>query len=225
VVYERRRQWYDECSRYTFPIMHGDMDFKRIGGELLHFIRRILGYIPVLNYDDLNTSTFFLCLTYKRVEDAISVWNQLTRGVDAIELRVDLLDKHHDHQVVKRQLALLRRLTTLPIIYTVRSVCEGGSFVGTDEVFKNLCTLFFSRQQQVKYDPFLLFDYVIGSLSIITIRYTSRVSFHRRRIPTLIWCASVNPNPTSITIVRYDNTDDSITTCHDAILETTCNGT
>lgn len=48
-------------------------------------------------------------------------------GVDALELRVDLLQEH-TASYIQSQLALLRRHVNLPIIYTVRSKSQGGAF-------------------------------------------------------------------------------------------------
>jgi pentafunctional AROM polypeptide len=81
--------------------------------------------------------TYFLSLTYPDVRLALDKVNELTAGVDAVELRVDLL-RAPGHANLKgnyipptpyvvEQLALLRRRTTLPIVFTVRSVTQGGS--------------------------------------------------------------------------------------------------
>lgn len=71
---------------------------------------------------------FFLSLTFPRVQDAWSILDHASAGVDVLELRVDLL--HADGQPsiddVREQVALLRQYTSLPILYTVRSVSQGG---------------------------------------------------------------------------------------------------
>ncbi|RKP23021.1 type I 3-dehydroquinase-domain-containing protein, partial [Syncephalis pseudoplumigaleata] len=73
-------------------------------------------------------------------------------GVDAVELRVDLLDYPgkggdeadiHVEEVedtLLRQLTQLRRATTLPIIYTVRTAGQGGQFPdGHTRLYEQLC--------------------------------------------------------------------------------------
>ncbi|KAF9363488.1 3-dehydroquinate dehydratase (3-dehydroquinase) [Mortierella sp. NVP85] len=77
--------------------------------------------------------TFFLSLTFPDVSPALPHLSKLTLGADAIELRVDLLKtpensgiSFRDH--VAQQVALLRRHSELPILYTVRSVSQGGQW-------------------------------------------------------------------------------------------------
>ena len=59
---------------------------------------------------------------------------RVARGADAVELRADTL-RRHDDEFVSYQVALLRRALSplgTPIIFTVRSAAEGGSFRGDD---------------------------------------------------------------------------------------------
>ncbi|MCE3488404.1 type I 3-dehydroquinate dehydratase, partial [Staphylococcus aureus] len=48
-----------------------------------------------------------------------------TPGVDVLELRVDLL-RECTPAFVREQVAELRRITPLPLLYTVRSASQGG---------------------------------------------------------------------------------------------------
>jgi hypothetical protein len=73
-----------------------------------------IGLVP---FQYVDADSFFLCLTHTDYHDAIPHWSSLAQGVDAVEARIDLL-KDTSLAFVKSQMALLRRLTTLPIIYT-----------------------------------------------------------------------------------------------------------
>lgn len=81
----------------------------------------------------------FLSLTYANIDDALPHLPELTVGVDALELRVDLLD---DLSVasVHRQIAVLRSACDLPIVFTVRSKNQIGRFPddAPDHMFKLL---------------------------------------------------------------------------------------
>jgi 3-dehydroquinate dehydratase type I len=71
--------------------------------------------------------SFFVCLTFADVRDHVEVIQTLCAGANAIELRVDLL-ACADRSFVSNQVAVVRRLSDLPIIFTVRTVPQGGSF-------------------------------------------------------------------------------------------------
>ncbi len=68
--------------------------------------------------------------------------DRLTEGADAVELRVDLLHSTGfpsnapnvpSRSYVTNQLAALRQLTSLPVVFTVRTVSQGGAFPDTAE--------------------------------------------------------------------------------------------
>ena len=106
--------------------------------EVTRFFNHITGVNP--NYAKNLTSdsrSYFLSLTYPDITPALRLIDELTAGADAIELRVDLLRSPKDADVgglyvpptayVVQQLASLRRKTTLPIVFTVRTVSQGGA--------------------------------------------------------------------------------------------------
>lgn len=87
--------------------------------------------------------SYFITLTYPDVTGARKIIDQITAGVDAIELRVDLLsssglqvssDETNIPPVayVADQLGALRAMTSLPIVYTVRTKSQGGAFPDED---------------------------------------------------------------------------------------------
>jgi len=82
----------------------------------------------------LGENTFFLSLTFPDLRDAAAVLTasspageHVLAGVDAVELRVDLLNDTSISSV-QDQLALLRQYTALPVIFTVRTRSQGGKF-------------------------------------------------------------------------------------------------
>jgi len=81
---------------------------------------------------DAGDWSHFVSLTFGSIEQASEKLPVLRIGADAFELRVDLLD---DQSIpsVHRQIALLRDLCPLPIVFTVRSVGQIGKFPAEPE--------------------------------------------------------------------------------------------
>lgn len=158
-IYERRRPFYEECSSYEI-ITHipGHVPFakqlngraapsaadephilaRRAGSERdsARFFRFITGHLAP-SFDIMNERTAFLSLTFPDLTPALALMDQLTVGVDAVELRVDLLSPNGQkvttpaippQSYVALQLAQLRETTDLPIVYTVRTHSQGGMF-------------------------------------------------------------------------------------------------
>lgn len=69
----------------------------------------------------------FLCITCPEVSQIVKDAEALKKGVDAVELRVDLLNDKTT-QGVMRQLGLLRAAFRLPVIYTVRTQEQLGAY-------------------------------------------------------------------------------------------------
>jgi pentafunctional AROM polypeptide len=145
-IYARRAPWLEECSNYELA-SHGERalvpnghhaDGSRSTGQVdvARFFRFVTGVDT--NHVDLDgRQTFFLPLTAPNVTKILPLLPTVCEGVDAVELRVDLLSpdgkppqKPHIPPVryVQLQLVALRRATTLPIVYTVRSHSQGGFF-------------------------------------------------------------------------------------------------
>ena len=126
-VWERREKWYHECSNFTFfaPHCSNDIEFRKLKQVFNHFIRRILGveevHIP-------KSRSAFVCLTFEDLADHVEKLEEITYGCNAVELRVDHLSKYSSDFVTK-QISLLRTATnSLPIVFTVRTVSQGGKF-------------------------------------------------------------------------------------------------
>ncbi|EFP93820.1 uncharacterized protein PGTG_19855 [Puccinia graminis f. sp. tritici CRL 75-36-700-3] len=152
-IWARREPWYRLCSNSEyFNLVHPAVDHALIS-EVQHAKRAMQQFFRFITGVDTNhvlldppvpRNTHFLCLTFPslspcREEDKTSLdrFEELTIGCDAVELRVDLLSTSGKAptspsipptEFVVKQVAALRRLTTLPIIYTVRTCSQGGMF-------------------------------------------------------------------------------------------------
>ena len=147
-VYNRRRPWFHECSSHEFVSLTttGDVEGRKGKTKTQAAIRTFFGHITGLspNLVDLNSSkkSYFLSLTFPDIAAQRSLLDDslgdaaVLAGIDAVELRVDLLSPSGPTEVpnapsieyVTQQLALLRHFTNLPIVYTVRTAGQGGAF-------------------------------------------------------------------------------------------------
>lgn len=132
---EERKIYYRQCSKYEFCLLKKDRNWITIERNLLEFIKRITNKKTQLSISD---QSFFICLTYKNLLDIpknkfISIIN----GCEAIELRVDLLQSYHP-DFIGQQIAYIRKYTYLPIIYTVRSQQNYGTFQNNEIIIFQL---------------------------------------------------------------------------------------
>ncbi|KZT71160.1 Pentafunctional AroM protein [Daedalea quercina L-15889] len=154
-VFQRREPWFTECCSYVFVNYTGvltaveepkptgaDLALVTTNGfrnEVERFFKHITGQRPNLveTGPDARRS-YFLSLTYPDITPALPFMEDLTAGVDAIELRVDLLRTSKDFDkpgpyvpsvaYITDQIAALRQVTNLPIVFTARTVSQGGQF-------------------------------------------------------------------------------------------------
>ncbi|KAL9611906.1 MAG: hypothetical protein Q9167_003487 [Letrouitia subvulpina] len=132
-VWLRRKPWYLDCSSYEFcsaqfgpsaPITHP------LG--LDHFLGTVTGSRRPLEIIAKKNRSYFVSLTVPHVAAALPILDEVAVGSDAIELRVDLLQDPENPggpptvDFVASQVALLRSSTLLPIIFTIRTVSQGG---------------------------------------------------------------------------------------------------
>lgn len=147
-VFKRREPWFAECSTHEFINYTGVLNGEQaeairspdnIRQEVARFFGHITGHSPNLAANVTNGQrSYFLSLTYPDLTPALPHVEQLTTGVDAIELRVDLLRSPLDAEkfgryippvaYVNEQIAALRQKTSLPIVYTIRTISQGGNF-------------------------------------------------------------------------------------------------
>ena len=66
-------------------------------------------------------------LTSPDLNEVVRDLESITIGADAVELRVDLF-KDTSAEFVAAQIAVIRKHADLPIIYTVRTMSQGGKF-------------------------------------------------------------------------------------------------
>ncbi|KAH9975271.1 Pentafunctional AroM protein [Lactifluus volemus] len=139
-VCKRREKWFTECSSCEFINATAvPPQPKNIRNEIARFFGHIIGQRPNLAQNLAHGHrSYFLSLTFPDVTPSLDNFEELTAGVDAIELRVDLLRTRSQlgtagpHiaplSYVAEQLAAIRRVSSLPIVYTVRTVSQGGAF-------------------------------------------------------------------------------------------------
>jgi pentafunctional AROM polypeptide len=142
-VYLRRRPWYEECSNLHFHCHTIDMNHiaARWTNPLESFNRFLdtsFGQNRALEDVRAKQHSFFLSLTSPTIENVLPLLPEVTVGVDALELRADLLvDASSANGLptpehLTQQIALLRASTSLPLIFTLRTVSQGGRFPDQD---------------------------------------------------------------------------------------------
>ncbi|CAL1710609.1 unnamed protein product [Somion occarium] len=158
-VFRRREPWFAECRTHEFINYTGVLNgidsrpAESVRRDVARFFKHITGQEPNLapNLAD-DKRSYFLSLTYADVTPALPQMEELTAGADAIELRVDLLRSPKDFDkigpyvppvtYVSEQIASLRQKTSLPIVFTVRTVSQGGNF--PDHAEKEAFELFYA---------------------------------------------------------------------------------
>ncbi|KAI8874978.1 3-phosphoshikimate 1-carboxyvinyltransferase, partial [Backusella circina FSU 941] len=144
-VWRRRRSWYKEVCNYEF-VAHvkqltekcqaSPTDWVAVKKDFQRFLLFVCGR-KSSRITNKSTLTSFVSLTVKNMKTISNRLVEICEGTDAVELRVDLLENPQDSEYfteyVGEQLALLRRVTDLPIVYTVRSKGQAGAHSDDDE--------------------------------------------------------------------------------------------
>ncbi|SCV04439.1 LAMI_0H16138g1_1 [Lachancea mirantina] len=148
-VWERREKRYHECANLRFYSHHcaTELDFKRLRSTFENFIWRITGQKQI---QIPSKRSAFVCLTFDDLVPHVGNLPAIVNGCNAVEVRVDLLARY-EISYVEKQLSLLRSATdSLPIVFTIRTVSQGGKFPDNDS--KKLGKLFnFALQFGVEY--------------------------------------------------------------------------
>ena len=128
VAWARREPLYNECCSHEFLILAPEEQGDAAHNEMFAMVDRLVrgASAPILQ------DTVTISLTYRDLRAAESAMSDIEKGADALEMRVDLLDAP-SHAAIRAQFAALRRISTLPIIWTVRSKGQGGAFEGSEE--------------------------------------------------------------------------------------------
>ena len=117
-------------SACLFDLYASKRDIPRSALRLRKLLEKLRAGAPPSAQDtnlDAGDWSHFVSLTFPSIEQAADKLPALRIGADALELRVDLLE---DQSIpsIHRQIALLRDLCPLPIVFTVRSVGQIGKF-------------------------------------------------------------------------------------------------
>lgn len=128
-VYERRKAWYDECSNHTYYSPHSEHSgsAKITPDDFRRFAYQVTGRSKHHESIGKKDQSFFVCLTLPDLREAKQLLPRVVVGSDAIELRVDLL-QDHSSEFITEQVSVLRHAAGKPIIYTVRTISQGGKF-------------------------------------------------------------------------------------------------
>ncbi|CAH0050082.1 unnamed protein product [Clonostachys solani] len=128
-VYLRRKDWYADVSTHLYYSPHADNSGSRadIPQDFRQFVKFITGNSRQKAALAKKKHSFFVSLTLPNLSDARDIIPRVVVGSDAVELRVDLLEDR-SHEAVTETVSVLRSLANKPIIYTVRTVSQGGAF-------------------------------------------------------------------------------------------------
>ncbi|KAG6037541.1 hypothetical protein E4U41_005007 [Claviceps citrina] len=129
-VYERRQPWFESCSNFSYYSPHsaGSTEHDSIPEDFQRFVTSITSGNGNLDAILHKKESFFLSLTLPRIDStSIALIQTALVGSDAVEIRIDLLDNWAP-EAVTEQISLLRFASQLPIIFTVRTVSQGGRF-------------------------------------------------------------------------------------------------
>jgi len=134
-VYLRRKPWFEECSNFQFHSRSVDAGALSLAREdFSRFLSLVSG--TSTHFDDIRgkSHSFFVSLTVPDIAVALDILPAVVVGSDAVELRVDLLvDPASINGIptldfLQKQIALLRSAVSMPLIFTIRTLSQGGRF-------------------------------------------------------------------------------------------------
>jgi len=126
-IFARRESLYARAADFEFSLRSGEDDWALVERDMISLMRRVLRLAAEPQF---GVDSFFLSLTFGDVQDAVPLLPAISSGVHALELRVDLLASQSP-SYVRDQLAVLRRASDLPVVFTLRSRPQGGGFDGS----------------------------------------------------------------------------------------------
>lgn len=118
-VFKKREPLYEEASNFHFFSPHCDTtkEFLELRKNFENYIFKILG-LKDIKFDEFKRS-FTYVLNIEDVEDEIAHLETNTYGANAIEL---VLSKPYSKKYIEQNIAILRKYTDLPSIFTLNSV-------------------------------------------------------------------------------------------------------
>lgn len=131
-IWKRREQWYFDCSNcfYFSTYFSNSTESSKVRHSLGLFLKTITG---TRSFKVPRGRSAYLSLNFpdlKQVKDLEASFV----GVSAVELRIDLLREAGQEgpipslEYVNEQIGYLRMATYLPIVFTIRTVSQGGKF-------------------------------------------------------------------------------------------------
>ena len=134
-VYLRRKPWFQECSNFQYHSTSGETGALFVAREDFgRFLSLISGESSHFEEIRAKQHSFFVSLTMPDISNAVDILNVVAVGSDAVEVRVDLLQDPNSKSGVPTveflivQLAQLRSIVALPLIFTIRTMSQGGRF-------------------------------------------------------------------------------------------------
>ncbi|KAM4066973.1 EPSP synthase (3-phosphoshikimate 1-carboxyvinyltransferase) domain-containing protein [Hirsutella rhossiliensis] len=133
-IYEKRKGWYDQCSNHVYysPHTEAPVSGAEIPEDFKLFVASIHGTSTHFEATVGKRQSFFVSLTFPDLSKARDEISRVVAEVDAVELRVDLLERQ-DPDSILEQVSVLRDVAQKPIIFTVRTEAQGGKFPDDDE--------------------------------------------------------------------------------------------
>jgi pentafunctional AROM polypeptide len=128
-VYLRRKPWYEECSNFLYFSPHSGSTGSQndVPNDFQQFVDLVSGRHDHLKAVARKHHSFFVSLTLPTLSGALDVIPRVVVGSDAVELRVDLLQDRGRDAIIET-VSVLRQAAQKPIIFTVRSLSQGGKF-------------------------------------------------------------------------------------------------
>jgi len=145
-TYARRLPKYLQVADFRFPVDKGEDDIESLGRIFVRFLRHIVFGGPQRKAPGsplcLGSDTYLISPGVPHYHGlSAEVIRKLSHKADALELRLDLLESL-DHGFVALQVAAMRRYTAgVPLLFTLRSVDQGGFFAGSEEEYFALLRL------------------------------------------------------------------------------------
>jgi pentafunctional AROM polypeptide len=134
-VYLRRKPWFQECSNFQYHSKSGETGALSVAQEdFARFLSLVSGQSTHFEEIRRKKHSFFVSLTMPDISAAADVLPTVAVGSDAVEVRVDLLEDPNSTNGIPGldflsvQIAHLRSIVSLPVIFTVRTVSQGGRF-------------------------------------------------------------------------------------------------
>lgn len=148
-VWLRRKPWFEQCSNILhFSQSIPNEQMSEAAEDFDRFLQMVTGKLDTLGKFKQQKETFFTALTFPDLRPHLKILPEVCLGSDAVELRVDLLkDPNSNSDIpstdyVTSQLSFLRATVPLPVVFTVRTVSQGGKFPDNAHTeYLNLCTL------------------------------------------------------------------------------------